>query len=90
MPDRGIPCSICGQYDNIHLKSCHRYPFGSDKEVFVVGWECPICHRGLSPDVTICEHSGVSMDSVMQQLSGSPINFDSWKDLKWYEDDDED
>lgn len=122
MPDGSIPCPVCGNYDNTHKFSCHRYmPLSiirvdDDGEMTItlptIGWECPICHRGLSPDVTICEHSGVDMDSVMEQIqakdgiygdkivsddaikeqmfSGSPINFDLWKGLQWYEDEDED
>jgi len=69
-----------------------------DQEIIItkIGWECPVCHRGLSPDITICEHddAGIAGDKIVsdesirdQMFSGLPINFDLWEDLQWYEDD---
>ena len=109
--ETSVTCLVCGNNmdypEGYHCKNCESYDamplsiikVDDDGEVTIskIGWECPICHRGLSPDVTICEHSGVSMDSVIEQIqenqllfSGSPINFDLWKGLQWYEDEDED
>ena len=125
MSELSVTCLVCGSNmdypEGYHCKNCESYDarplsiirVDDDGEMTIskIGWECPICHRGLSPDVTICEHSGVSMDSVMEQIasmgiegdkivsddaikeqmfSGSPINFDLWKDIQWYEDEDED
>lgn len=72
MPDGSIPCHICGQYDNKHKVSCHRsmplsiLTVDDNQEMTIrkIGWECPVCHRGLSPDVTVCEHTPVSGGSA--------------------------
>jgi hypothetical protein len=53
-------------------------------EITKIGWECPVCHAGLSPDVEVCYHGKEKWG--FDNTSESPTyRDDEWDNQNWYE-----
>ena len=46
-----------------------------------VGWECPVCHRGLPPHAQECQHGGLSATGLKTNVPWveTPPSVGMWK-----------
>jgi len=91
----GMNCPYCSvDEDWNHEPDCQHYrpqayihvDDHQEMTITKIGWECPVCHRGLSPDVTVCHHGQDPKDLIAPVGSSKTINVENqWDSFSWQE-----